>query len=175
MEVGMGPELDLLVTRYEAGQISRRELLGALTALLLPIPLPPRAEPEIGLARSLNHVTMMVPDVARSQKFYQELFGMPVLTPQPPGVNLRAGSSFLGLYPTATGEQGRIDHFCLGLDNFDAEAVQKKLAARGLDASIRLRGDTRELYFDDPDGIRVQLQDVRYRGGVGPLGDRDPG
>lgn len=171
----MGPELDLLVTRYEAGQISRRELIGALAALVLPIPLPTRSEPEIGLAKSLNHVTVMVPDVERSRSFYQQLFGMPVLTPQPPGVNLRAGSSFLGLYPGAPGERGRIDHFCIGLDHFDAEAVQNKLAARGLEASIRLRGDTSELYFDDPDGIRVQLQDVRYRGGVGPLGDRDPG
>jgi hypothetical protein len=26
----------------------------------------------------------------------------------------------------------------------------------------------------DPDGISVQLQDVKYKGGVGPLGDRDP-
>lgn len=26
----------------------------------------------------------------------------------------------------------------------------------------------------DGDGLRVQLQDVRYRGGVGPLGDRNP-
>lgn len=28
--------------------------------------------------------------------------------------------------------------------------------------------------LDDPDGIRVQLQDLRYRGGIGLLGDRDP-
>ena len=41
-------------------------------------------------------------------------------------------------------------------------------------ARIRLRGDTKELYFNAPDNVRVQLQDVRYRGGVGPLGDRDP-
>jgi hypothetical protein len=52
--------------------------------------------------------------------------------------------------------------------------VLKKLTDRGLKGAIRLRGDTKELYFSDPDGIRVQLQDVSYRGGVGPLGDRDP-
>ena len=33
---------------------------------------------------------------------------------------------------------------------------------------------TRGIYFDDPDGISIQVQDTRYRGGVGRLGDRDP-
>jgi hypothetical protein len=33
---------------------------------------------------------------------------------------------------------------------------------------------TEELYFTDPDGIRVQLQDVKYKGGSGVLGDKDP-
>lgn len=46
--------------------------------------------------------------------------------------------------------------------------------AEGVDATIRVRDETKELYFTDPNGIRMQLQDVRYRGGVGPLGDRDP-
>ena len=48
----------------------------------------------------------------------------------------------------------------------------KQLADRGVKAGIRLRGDTKELYFTDPDGIRVQLQDVKYEGGTGPLGGR---
>ena len=33
---------------------------------------------------------------------------------------------------------------------------------------------TPELYFTDPDGIVVQLQDVRYCGGAGGLGDVCP-
>jgi hypothetical protein len=63
---------------------------------------------------------------------------------------------------------------CLGIEKFDTERVLATLKSEGLDANIRLRGDTKELYFNDPDGIRVQLQDVRYIGGVGPLGDRPP-
>jgi hypothetical protein len=31
---------------------------------------------------------------------------------------------------------------------------------------------TPELYFTDPDGIRLQIQDVRYSGGSGYLGDQ---
>jgi hypothetical protein len=96
------------------------------------------------------------------------------LTAQPPGVNLAVGGGFLGMYPIDPGESPRIDHVCFGLGRFDADATQRKLAAEGVDATIRVRGETRELYFDDPDGIRMQLQDVRYRGGVGPIGDRNP-
>jgi hypothetical protein len=50
-----------------------------------------------------------------------------------------------------------------------------KLGDAGVSGNIRLRGDTKELYFTDTDNVRVQLQDIRYRGGVSPLGDRDSG
>jgi catechol 2,3-dioxygenase-like lactoylglutathione lyase family enzyme len=170
----MRPDFDVLLQRYESGQLSRRDLLGALAVLCVPFKLGSGVEPAIGTAKTMNHVTCRVSDVARSQKFYQELFGMPVLTQQAPGVNLRVGGSFLGLYPVDAGDAPRIDHFCLGLDQFDADGTREKLAARGLTAVIRVRGDTKELYFNDPDGLRVQLQDVRYRGGVGPIGDKDP-
>ena len=33
------------------------------------------------------------------------------------------------------------------------------------------KGRTPELYFTDPDGIVMQLQDVRYCGGAGYLGE----
>ena len=140
-------ELELLLNRYEKGQISRRELLGALSAIAMAAPAAAADPPAIGTAEQLNHVTLFVQDVQKSVAFYQSLFGMPVLTPQGPG---------------------------LGLDKFDADVTLTRLKDRGLDANVRLRGDTKELYFTDPDKIRVQLQDVRYRGGVGPLGDRDP-
>lgn len=165
--------LDQLLARYESGDITRRSLLGALAGLLAVAPAASATEPVIGTAKQLNHVTVYVQDVAKSVAFYQGLFGMPVLTPQPPGMNLRVGTAFLGIYP-ATGQPTGINHVCFGLDNFDADSVLKKLNSQGISGNIRLRGDTKELYFTDPDDIRVQLQDVSYRGGVGPLGNRDP-
>jgi catechol 2,3-dioxygenase-like lactoylglutathione lyase family enzyme len=169
----MTKELDTLLGRYDAGQLSRRELLAALAVLVLP-GQSPRTAPPIGVAKLLNHVTLYVRDVERSRAFYQSLFGMPVLTQQAPGVNLSVGAGFVGLYPVPTGESPRIDHFCLGLERFDAEATKRRLAAQGIDATLRERDDTKELYLADRDGLRVQLQDVRYNGGVGPLGDRKP-
>ncbi len=172
----MNPGLDQLVSRYEQGQISRRELLASLSALLIAAPAANAAvPPAIGPVKQLNHVSIFVPNVQKSVEFYQGLFDMPVLTRQDPGVNLNAGAGFLGVYPTQQGATiGSINHLCLALDNFDADAVLKTLLDRGVKARIRLRGDTKELYFTDPDGISVQLQDVKYKGGVGPLGDRDP-
>ncbi len=176
----MNAGLDQLVSRYEQGQISRRELLAALSALLVAAPATTAAPPPpIAAVKQLNHVTIFVPNVQKSVEFYQGLFDMPVLTRQDPGVNLNAGAGFLGIYPTQPGVEqgattGSINHLCLALENFDADAVLKTLVDRGVKARIRLRGDTKELYFTDPDNISVQLQDVKYRGGVGPLGDRDP-
>ena len=99
---------------------------------------------------------------------------MPVLTHQGVGVNLRAGAGFLGLYPVRDRTAPRIDHICLSVDDFDATRLLAKLQPLKLNAEISRRGDTEEFYFDDPDGITVQVQDTKYRGGVGRLGDRDP-
>jgi len=163
---------DQLLSRYESGKISRRELLGGLAAVAT-ASTAAAAEPEIGMVKQLNHVTVFVANVQKSVEFYQRLFGMPVLTPQDQGINLRAGSGFLGIYPAEDRPKG-INHVCLSLEKFDADVTLKKLKNAGVDANIRLRGDTKELYFTDADNVRVQLQDVRYKGGIGPLGDRDP-
>jgi catechol 2,3-dioxygenase-like lactoylglutathione lyase family enzyme len=170
----MSTELEGLLDGYESGRLTRRELVLTLTTLLASRAASGQAaQPAVGAIRQLNHVTLFVEDVNRSVSFYQRLFGMPVLTPQEPGINLAAGGGFLGIYP-AQGRPTGVNHVCFGLDNFDADATLERLQAQGLEANIRLRGDTKELYFNAPDNVRVQLQDVRYRGGVGPLGDRDP-
>jgi catechol 2,3-dioxygenase-like lactoylglutathione lyase family enzyme len=165
-------QIDGRLTRYEMRQISRRELLCGLSAIAM-TPALSAAEPAVAAVDSINHVTVAVRDVQKSVEFYQRLFAMHVLTRQDSGINLQVGSGFLGIYPAEGGPTG-IDHVCFGLKNFDADGVRAKLAGLGVDANIRLRGDTKELYFTDADDIVVQLQDARYRGGVGPLGDRNP-
>jgi len=169
--------LDSLLHQYENGSLSRRELLGAL-ALLVAAPAitdAAQAAKPVGAVKSMNHVSVFVPNVQKSVEFYQGLFGLPLLTNQDPGINLSTGSGFLGIYPAQAGATtGSINHVCFGMENFDADAVLKQLADRGVKGNIRLRGDTKELYFTDPDGIRVQLQDQRYIGGTGVLGDKPP-
>ena len=169
--------LDTLLRQYEYGSLSRRDLLGAL-ALMIAAPHAASAQAAVtpvGAVKSMNHVSIFVPSVQKSMDFYQGLFGMPLLTKQDAGMNLSTGSSFLGIYPApAAATGGSINHLCFGMENFDADAVLKQLADRGIKGNIRLRGDTKELYFTDPDGIRVQLQDVKYIGGTGVLGDKPP-
>jgi catechol 2,3-dioxygenase-like lactoylglutathione lyase family enzyme len=173
----MSAGFDQLLARYEHGQISRRELLAALTAIVAAGPGggPAAAAPAVGPVKQMNHVSIFVPDVQKSKQFYEDLFGLPVLTNQDPGVNLSTGAGFLGIYPAQGGAtKGSINHMCFGVENFDADSVLKALTDRGLQARIRQRGDTKELYLTDPDGISVQLQDTKYIGGTGPLGDKKP-
>jgi len=46
---------------------------------------------------------------------------------------------------------------CFGLDEFDADVVKRKLDAEGLEGTIRLRGNAKELYFTDHNGIWIQV------------------
>jgi catechol 2,3-dioxygenase-like lactoylglutathione lyase family enzyme len=169
--------LDALLNQYENGSLSRRDLLAAL-ALLVAAPAAAdaaQAAKPVGAVKTMNHVTVFVPNVQKAVDFYQGLFAMPILTKQDAGINLSTGSGFYGIYPAPAGATtGSINHVCFGMENFDADAVLKQLTDRGLKGNIRLRGDTKELYFTDPDGLRVQLQDVKYIGGTGVLGDKPP-
>jgi len=88
-----------------------------------------------------------------------------------------------------------INHFCMTLENFKRDEILNTLerygikpresqtgSVRPLRYYISMRMENRggakegtpELYFTDPDGILVQLHDVRYCGGTGVLGNVCP-
>ena len=179
----MTDAINILVQRFQSGQLNRREVVTALAAVFAAAtegaaqtPGPPVA------ARTLNHVSISVTDIKRSVDFYQSLFGMRIISQQGTGdnpiaggdgsvVNLApgAGPEFLGIYQGKP--VGDIGHFCLGVQNFDADRVLAGLQGRGVKASIRTRGQSREIFLTDPDNISVQLTDASYCGGSGVRGN----
>lgn len=154
--------IDTLVTAFESGRLSRRQLVRGLSALVASAAAPVAAAAQTPAipALSLNHVSLAVNDPEASKQFFQKTFGMPVVSTQGTGINLALGTSFLGLYKMPN--PGRVDHVCLGVANYEVTAMAAKLEAQGIKATIRK--DKPEVYFTDPDGIRFQLEDKDYRG-----------
>ena len=156
----------------EHDRVSRRRLLLALPALIAaPRLLAQTPAPPIRV-RGLNHVTLSVSDVKRSVEFYQGLFGMPVVSRQGTAMNLRigAGPQFLGV--GAASDVPRIDHLCLGVDEFNVDRITRTLAKYNV-RTVDQNGTT-EIYVRDPNGFVIQLQDERYCGGTGALGNVCP-
>ena len=154
--------IDTLVAAFEGGRLSRRALVHGLAAMVTAAAATPaeaQSAPAIP-ALSLNHVSLAVADPDASKQFFQRTFGMPVASTQGTGINLALGTSFLGLYKMPN--PGRVDHVCLGVDNYDVNAMAARLEAQGIKATIRT--DKPEVYFNDPDGIRFQLENKDYRG-----------
>lgn len=168
--------------------LSRRQFAGSLAlAAISATALPQPA----GLAvRKLNCFEISVADVERSMRFYQELFGMPVQARASGRVCLRIGEGphFLAIRQTVRGESPSIRHIGYSLEDFGPEQTMSALERAGferieappLDGDgidygmktwLRLRGDTREVYFADPRGLVVQLSGVDYCGGTGALGE----
>ncbi len=160
----MSATIEHALQRYEAGQITRRQFVASLAVLMIgSLPTSAKAAAAIP-ATTLNHVTLRVSDVDRSVNFYRQLFDLPIANRQQNSTGLALGSAHLGLSKAQGGEPPHINHFCLGVENFDADRVIQMLDAYGVKGSIRMRGDVKELYFMDPDNLRVQLQDVSYHG-----------
>jgi len=158
----MSDRIETLVTQYERGTITRRQLLAGLTVLTATNGAAgeeQKKEPAFR-ARSLNHVTLSVSNVERSTQFYQSILGIEEISRQKNGINLGVGESFIGLYRIE--EPPRVNHFCLGLDDFDVPRAADRLKEFGIKPYVRQ--DKPEVYFRDPDGISVQLENKTYRG-----------
>jgi len=132
--------------------------------------------------QSLNHVAFFASDVQRTADWYQRTFGMPVQFRQETGgrvavLRLGPGPEFIAVYP-ANGAKPGFKHMGFGVQNFSRPAIDQALAAHGVKAEWSLRkapgGDVEELLVRDPDGLVVQVQDVKYAGGGGRLGDAWP-
>ena len=89
--------IESLVTNYDRGVITRRQLLTALSALAATSVAAAETENKEPAfeAKSLNHVTLSVSNVEKSRRFYSLILGAPVISEQKNGINLGLGSHFL--------------------------------------------------------------------------------
>jgi catechol 2,3-dioxygenase-like lactoylglutathione lyase family enzyme len=156
---------------------------------------PPEAPPTKGLihVEDLSHFTLFVADAAKSMAFFQDFFAMPISGHQGATPLLGVGNKgqFLTIAPGGN-RPPEINHLCLRMKNFKPDEVMKILADYGVTKregatgpvppmksyiSMRMpnrggaKDGTPELYFTDPDGILVQLQDTSYCGGGGAMGE----
>ena len=126
--------------------------------------------------RQLDHVVLRVSDLRAMKRFYCEVLGCTVEREREElGLyQLRAGAALIDLVPVdgplglkggaAPGAEGRnMDHFCLTVDPFDAEAITAHLRAHGADpAPVASRfganGQGPSIYVPDPEGNVVELK-----------------
>ena len=143
----MKNEIENLVDQFERKHMSRRELVASLLGLAGTLAASPivRAQqapvlPPSAIGKSMNHVSISVADVNRSAEFYNRVLGMEIISrPANGGLNMGlGGESFLGLYQLAN--PGTMHHLCIGVDNYDPDAMAARLLKHGITASIRASG-----------------------------------
>ena len=111
-------------------------------------------------ANGIDHIVLHVNDVERAKKFYTELLGMTVYRENDRQVFLHAGQQGVALFkkqgdtPLTTGND--LNHLALSVATGTYEALKAELEKHGVSVSGRA-GEDRCIYFQDPDGHRLQL------------------
>jgi catechol 2,3-dioxygenase-like lactoylglutathione lyase family enzyme len=123
----------------------------------------------------LDHVVIRARDPDRLEHFYCDVLGCRLeLRQDKIGlIQLRAGYSLIDLVDVAGplgGNAGapmagghNMDHFCLRIEPFDAEAIRQHLTRHGIEAGpvesrYGAEGQGPSLYFEDPEGNLVELK-----------------
>lgn len=150
-----------LLTQYESGRLSRRDLLRALAMLAATPALASEAD-AMFRGVELNHVTLRSKDMKHSKEFYQRLLGLSVRKEEKDVCYLETGRGFLCLWQTSKSAPG-CDHLCFGVEDFDRPKARALLERNGM----RLRhkpDDPDTLYVQGPDEVQVQIEMKGYKG-----------
>ena len=135
--------------------------------------------------RDIDHLVLRVRDVAKVRAFYCEVLGCTVekLQADIGLTQLRAGRSLIDLVDVdsrigrsggaAPGAEGRnLDHLCLRVEPFDAEAILAYLRAAGaepgpVESRYGAEGEGPSIYLHDPEGNMVELKGPPWPPGAG--------
>lgn len=126
--------------------------------------------------REIDHLVLRIVDLERIIHFYCDVLGCKIEREQREiGLTqLRAGRSLIDLVTVdspigqqggaAPGAEGRnMDHFCVRVEPFDADAIRAHLTQHGIDAGPVERrygaeGEGPSIYLHDPEGNMVELK-----------------
>lgn len=102
----------------------------------------------------LDHIEFTVADVEKSTAFYAQLFGGTDVMKNRTTTRryIKLGASYMAI---DRADAPRIDHACVGIENFDIAAVHAHITAQGL--TFRDYPSGRDTGVNDPDGTRLQL------------------
>jgi hypothetical protein len=156
-----GSEADRIVDDFVAGRLTRRDLIARLTALGAALTGTPGLDRTAGAAategrpsfsaQSVDHVALSVTDVPRSAEWYLRHLGLRVMSQGRTSAFLGcAGGDFLALFQ---GSRPGLHHYSFGIPDYDQQDAARRLREAGL--TPKPRGG--RMYFDDPDGIEVQV------------------
>ncbi len=102
-------------------------------------------------SKGLNHVALRVTDLARSREFYRRHLGLRVISRSQWNTFMACGkNNFVAMFKA---DRAGLDHFAFTVDNYDAG----KSVTRGDGAGLSMRRHDDRVYFDDPDGIELQI------------------
>ena len=160
--------IERMISDLERGKLTRRQFAVSLAtlaagAVAAPNTLASPPAPAGFRAVSLNHVTVRVPDLQRTSRFYQQFFGMPIRQQSATVHILSVGNSFFGI-EQGTSQTPTVDHYDFGIENFDADAVRARLSEMNLKFSDTKSKES--FKFFDPDGFQVQVNGPDYVGHV---------
>ena len=146
-----------LVGRFERGRLSRRELIQALTVLAVSAAGTITSAASLK-AGSINHASVLVSDMARSIDFYNRVFGLSVMNEDKENKISRLGNGAKVLVSLRVEPPpGLVDHFAIGVENFNREAVTQNLKELGLTPLENLEFG---FHVKDPDGANVQITGI---------------
>ncbi len=152
-----------LLNRFERGALTRRGLIQGLAMLAAAGGMESVAQvPSAGGARivaaKIDHVSIQVSDLPASIAFYQKMFGLTVVSEDKRneivrlGADKAAGKVLVSLHHKSP--TGLVDHFAIGVENFNKELVTRELKERGANPEENLDAG---FHIKDPQGIGVQI------------------
>ena len=149
-----------LVKRFEGGKLTRRELIQGLAMLTAASSAASAAGPQgqSGLkTMKIDHISIQVIDLPRAIAFYQDLFGLVMVSEDKPNEIFRLGipgtkKTLVSLHHKSP--TGLVDHYAIGIDSFNKDAVTQMLKQRGITPMEDIDSG---FHVKDPEGIRVQI------------------
>ena len=149
-----------LLHRFENGALTRRGLVQGLTMLAAASGTASEAQvPVTGIkAAKIDHMSIQVSDLPRSIAFYQKIFGLTTVSEDKPNEIARLGvgtKALVSLHHKSPA--GLVDHFAIGVENFNKDAVTRELKALGVTPEDNLDAG---FHIIDPEKISVQIVSI---------------